>query len=311
MIPSDAPPAAAEPSRSDRPLLGIALMALGFLCYSLTDATAKFLTQDFQPLQVAWFRSLGLMSVGLWLVASRGRSILRTARPLLQVSRGLVAGLSASCFIFAVSYVPLTEAVAVSFVTPFMVTVLAALILREPVGIRRWTAVTIGFIGTLIVIRPGLGVFHPAILLVVLAAGLFAARQILSRAIGSADRTATTIAYTAIGSVALLTIPAIAVWQTPASLQQMALILLLAGSAGMGEVLIIRALELAQAATVAPLQYTMILWSTTLSWLIFAQLPDIWTLVGAAIIMGSGIYTLHRERVASHGRRQPQVIRAG
>jgi drug/metabolite transporter (DMT)-like permease len=306
-----APQGVAEPPKIDRTLLGIGLMTLGFLCYSVSDATAKFLTQEFQPIQVAWLRSLGLLSVGLWLIVTRGPSILKTVRPALQISRGLVAGLSATCFIFAVSYVPLADAVAVSFVAPFMVTVLAALLLREPVGIRRWTAVTIGFIGTVIVIRPGLGVFQPAILLVLLAASLFAARQILSRGIGSADRTSTTITYTAIGSVTLLTIPAAVVWQTPTSLQQVLLIMLLACSAGMGEVLIIRALELAQAATLAPLQYTMIVWSTSLSWLVFSQLPDFWTLVGAAIIMASGIYTLHRERVASHGRRQPQVIRTG
>jgi drug/metabolite transporter (DMT)-like permease len=291
-VPSQAPP-------SNRTILGIGLMLLGFLCFSFTDAIAKFLTHDLHPLQIVWFRQFGLLSVGLWLLASRGLPILRTKRPGLQISRGVVAAMSSTLFIFAITYVPLADAVAVSFVAPFMVTVLGALILREAVGLRRWTAVTVGFIATLIVIRPGLGLFHPAILLVIVAASLFAARQILSRILGPVDATHTTIAYTSLGSVAVLTVPAILFWHTPAGLQQAILLFLLAASAGAGEVLIIRALELAQAVTVAPLQYTMIVWSTTLGWLIFAQLPDGWTLVGAAVIMASGMYTLHRERLAA------------
>ncbi|MFZ2102673.1 MAG: DMT family transporter, partial [Oricola sp.] len=262
-----APLATAEPPRFNRTLVGIGLMALGFLCFAISDATAKFLSQDFQPFQIAWLRQLGILAVAIWIVATRGVSILRTNSPGFQLLRGCVAALSSSCFIFAVSYVPLADAVAVSFVAPFMVTVLAALVLRETVGIRRWTAVSIGFLGTLIVIRPGFGLFQPAILLVVAAATMFATRQILSRALGPVDRTGTTITYTAITSIALLTIPAIVVWHTPTSLRDILLIVLLAGSAGVGEVFIIRALELAQAATLAPLQYTMIVWSTGLSWL--------------------------------------------
>ncbi|WP_210326026.1 DMT family transporter [Oricola nitratireducens] len=299
----NAPIAAVEPPRVNRTGFGIGLMILGFMFFSVADATAKYLTRDFQPFQIAWFRQLGLLSAGIWFLATRGLPVLKTKRPGLQILRGCAAAMSASAFIFAVGYVPLADAVAVSFVAPFAVTILAALILRETVGIRRWTAVTIGFIGTLIIIRPGLGLLHPAIFVVLAAASLFAVRQILSRILGPVDRTVTTITYTAISSVALLTVPMLFVWQTPASGQQVLLILLLACAAGTGELLIIRALELAEAATLAPLQYTMIVWSTGLSWLVFSQLPDGWTLVGAAIIMASGIYTLHRERLAVRQRR--------
>ena len=295
----NAPVASAEPPRADRTLLGIGLMIAGFMFFSLTDTIAKFLTQDFQPIQIAWFRQLGLLSAGLWFLLTKGPAVLSTRHPVLQIVRGMLAALSASGFIFAVSYVPLPDATAVSFVAPFAVTIIAALALRETVGFRRWTALTIGFIGTLIVIRPGLGVLHPAIFVVLGAATLFALRQILSRVLGPTDATATTITYTAISSVLLLTIPMAFVWKTPESNGQMLLILLLACSAGLGELLIIRALELAQAAIVAPLQYSMIVWSTGLSWLVFSQLPDHWTLLGAAIIIASGLYTLHRERLAA------------
>lgn len=287
----------AEVPQRNRTMLGIGLMMLGFLFFAVSDAIAKLLTHDLHPFQVVWFRQLGLFSVGLWLLASRGLPILRTRRIGFQIARGVVAAGSSACFVFAISFVPLADAVAVSFVAPFIVTVLGALILREHVGVRRWMAVTVGFIGTLIVIRPGLGLFHPAILLVIVAAGLFAARQILSRILGPLDKTVTTIAYTSAASVAVLTIPTLLVWHWPSGPEAMVLIFFLAATAGAGEVMVIRALELAQAVTVAPLQYTMIVWSTVLGWAIFAQLPDQWTLAGAAIIMASGLYTLHRERV--------------
>ena len=287
----------AEVLKHNRTMLGIGLMMLGFLFFSVSDAIAKLLTHDLHPFQVVWFRQLGLFSVGLWLLASRGLPILRTKRIGFQIARGVVAAGSSACFVFAISFVPLADAVAVSFVAPFMVTVLGALILHEHVGVRRWLAVTVGFIGTLIVIRPGLGLFHPAILLVIVAAGLFAARQILSRILGPLDKTVTTITYTSAASVAVLTIPMLLVWHWPSGMEAMVLIFFLAATAGVGEVMVIRALELAQAVTVAPLQYTMIVWSTVLGWAIFAQLPDHWTLAGAAIIMASGLYTLHRERI--------------
>ena len=168
-----APVRAAPPPQRNRTMLGIGLMALGFFCYALSDATAKLLTQSLPPFQIVWFRQLGLLTVAVWFLVRRGPAILGTRRPGLQLSRGLVAALSSSSFIFAVSYVPLADAVAVSFVAPFLVTVMGALLLRETVGLRRWGAITVGFLGMLIVVRPGLGVFHPAMLLVVAAATLF------------------------------------------------------------------------------------------------------------------------------------------
>jgi len=151
------------------------------------------------------------------LLALRGAAILRTRRPALQVIRGGLAASSATLFIVAVSFVPLADAIAVSFVAPFIVTVLGALVLREPVGIRRWSAVTIGFLGTMIVIRPGMGVIHPAVMLVVLAAILFALRQILSRVLSGTDRIETTVAYTALVGSLLLTMPLPFVWRWPAT----------------------------------------------------------------------------------------------
>lgn len=281
--------------RSQNNILGLWLMVGGFALFSAGDAVAKLLTESYHPVQIAWTRQLGLIIGILILLALRGRALLHSETPWLQASRGVMAALSATCFIFAVAHVPLADAVAVSFVAPFMVTVLGALLLGEPVGIRRWAAVAVGFVGMLIVVRPGAGVFHPAILLVVLAASAFAGRQIISRRLGSRDRTETTLAYTALTAAALLTVPLPFVWRTPLAAGDLALMAGLALLAGCGEFLVIRALEIAQAVVVAPTHYSLILFGTFWGFVIFGQLPDLWTGVGALVISASGLYTIYRE----------------
>jgi len=274
-------------------------MAGGMFLFSAVDTHAKFLTDSFHPIQIVWCRQLGLVLGVLVILAMRGLSVLQSAQPKVQIARGVLAAGSATIFVVAVSFVPLADAVAVSFVAPFIVTLLGAVVLREPVGIRRWSAVTIGFLATLIVIRPGTGVLHPAVFLVILAAALFAGRQILSRVLSGGDKTVTTVAYTALVSSALLTLPLPFVWVWPSEPMHYGILISMAVLAAFAEILVIKALEVAQAVVVAPVQYSLLLWSTMYGYLIFSDLPDFWTWVGALIIVATGIYTLHRERLAT------------
>nr|WP_319385485.1 DMT family transporter [uncultured Roseibium sp.] len=282
---------------------GIALMALGMFMFSAVDTMAKFLTDTIHPFQIVWCRQLGLLLGVFVLIGLKGRSVLVSANPVLQIGRGALAAVSATLFVIGVKFVPLADAVAITFVAPFMVTVMGALILREPVGIRRWTAVIIGFIGTLIVIRPGLGVLHPAAGLLVIAAGAFALRQILSRILAGGDSAGTTVAYTAIVSCTLLTGPMLFVWESPGSATEILLLVTMAVLAAAGETLVILALDAAQAVVVAPLQYTLLIWGTFYGFVVFGQFPDGWTWLGALIIVGTGIYTLNRERLALRRKR--------
>jgi len=277
-------------------------MAMGMFLFSGVDTMAKFLTETLHPVQIVWSRQFGLLFGVLLLIALRGRSVLNSAHPKLQIGRGVLAACSATLFIFAIAYVPLADAVAITFVAPFMVTILGALILRETVGIRRWTAVTIGFLGTLIVIRPGMGVVHPAAGLIVLAAMAFALRQVLSRMLAGEDSTQTTVAYTAIVSCILLTIPLPFFWQAPSSGFEIGLLIAMAVVAAIAETLVIMALDAAQAVVIAPVHYSLIIWGTFYGYFVFGQLPDGWTWLGAMIIVASGIYTLNRERLAENVR---------
>jgi len=273
-------------------------MVLGMFLFSGVDTMGKFLTDSLNPIQITWCRQLGLLAgVGI-LFIRLGPSLFHSANPALQASRGALAAFSAVLFIYGISFVPLADAVAITFVAPFIVTILGALILRERVGPRRWAAVAIGFLATLIVIRPGLGVVHPAAFLLILAASAFALRQVLSRILSQADPTRTTIAYTAVVSWSLLSLPLPFVWQTPAPFEIL-LLTAMAVLAAIGEVLVIMALEAAEAVVVAPVQYTLIVWGTLYGFLVFGQFPDLWTWVGALIIVATGLYIFNRERKAA------------
>lgn len=283
-------------------LRAIMLAAGGFFLFAAGDAVAKLLTATLDPIQIAFARQSGLLVGVLVLLAIRGPSVLRTRRPVLQVLRGALAAVSVSFFFVAIAHVPLADASAMTFVAPFFVTVLGALVLREPVGARRWIAVALGFVGTLIVLRPGLGAVHPAAGFAVLSAACFAARQLISRLLSGVDPLATTVAYSALAASGLLLLAMPFVWVTPTEARIWGLLGLIALTAGLAEFLMIKALEIGNAVAVAPIQYSHIIWTTFYGWLLFAQLPDMWTVTGATIIVATGAYTINRERLAARAR---------
>ena len=192
---------------------GLLLMTGGFFAFSTADVIAKTLTADFHAFQITWTRLFGLMAVVLVMLAAKGPGMLRTKAPGMQIFRGVIAIVSSLGFILALRFVPLAEATAVSFVAPFIVTILGAVLLKEQVGIRRWLAIAVGFVGVLVIIRPGAGLLHPAIGFVFVAAGCFAGRQVISRFLGNTESTMTTVAYTAITACVLLFVPMLFVWK--------------------------------------------------------------------------------------------------
>ena len=279
-------------------LRALCYLLLGFFLFASADTMVKFLTGSMHPIQIVWFRQMGLVLVALVLLARQGPGLLRTAHPYLQITRGSLAAISAIFFVFAVKYVPLADVVAVTFVAPFLVTVLGAIFLREHVSRARWVAVGLGFVGAMIVIRPGLGVFHPAIFLILVASVAFAMRQILSRSLAASDKTVTTLSYTAVASCLLLTIPLLFVWQRPESGQTYVLLAAVALLAATGEILVIRAFQMAEAVVVAPTHYSLMIWATFYGWFVFGQLPDQWTWVGTGVIFATGIYLIRMERAS-------------
>lgn len=291
-------------SRQTNSTMGILLMIGGMFCFAAADTLAKLLNESFHPMQIVWVRQLGLFVGVMFLLSIKGLSLLKSKNLKIQIARGVAAATSATLFVIGIGYVNIADAVAVSFVAPFLVTILAAFILKEKVGPRRWLAIFIGFLGMLIILRPGMGVMDPALLIIVAAALVFALRQIISRTLAGGDSVLTTIAYTGIVSLAVLTIPMLFFWQWPTNSGQIMMFSGLAILGACGEVFVIKALEAAEAVVVAPMQYTILIWGTLYGYLIFGHLPDGWTWVGAAVIMVSGLYTLHREHLNSKAKAQ-------
>lgn len=293
----DIPPEA--PRRRISNAAGILLMLIAFLLHSLSDVGSKMLATEFHPLQLAWIRLLGLLVGVLFLLAIKGPQLLRSQHPWLQMFRGLLIVASAISYLYALAYVPMADAVAVTFVAPFVVIVLAAVVLKEQVGGARWIAAIVGFVGTVIIIRPGAGVLHPAISLSLIAGAAFAIRQVISRFVAGSDPLATTVIYTTLTAFIVLSLPIAFVWTSPTTPLHLFLMVGITCLTGAGEYLMIRALDISEAVAVAPLIYTIIIWSTLWGLIFFGTFPDTWTIAGTAIVIASGIFTIYIDWRAS------------
>lgn len=271
-------------------------MLLTMFLFVSMDAIAKHLTASYPVPQVVWARYVfHVLLLFAWL-GSRAPSVLRTRRLGLQLGRSLLLLLTTFFFFTALSFMALVDASVIMFIGPIVLTLLAALILREHVGARRWSGVIIGFIGALIVIRPGTSMVQPSAIFAVAAACCYALYQITTRQLSHYDAPLTTLAYTAVVGALLssFAVPFGWTWPDAAGWAWMALVGLIGG---IGHFCVIKSFQVAPAAVIAPFGYTSIVWSVSFGFVIFGDLPDVWTIIGGAIIIGSGIYILHRERV--------------
>ncbi len=280
----------------------ILLVLCAVMLFSLSDVLAKLLRQSLPAVEIAWLRYLVFAGFGA-LLAGRSRFAgLRPRRPALQALRGLGLVASSVLFISGLGYLPVAEATAISFISPAFITALSIPFLGEVVGIRRWAAVLAGLAGVLIVIRPGAGALQAAAAFPLLSALCWAATIVITRRMGAADRTETTLFWSALTGLAVLTalVPFGFVLPTPG---QAGIALALGACASVGQYLVILAYRLVPASMLAPFSYAQILSSTGLGYFVFGAVPDRATFVGAAVVILSGFYTAHRERVRVLERR--------
>jgi drug/metabolite transporter (DMT)-like permease len=264
----------------------------------LLNASAKYLTHAYPVLEITWARYAGHFAYMLIAFAPRrGLRLLAASRPGLQLARSTLLCISTLIFITALRYVPLPTATAISFTAPFIVTALAPFLLAEPVGARRWLAVAIGFVGALVIVRPGMTGMNEAALLVFGSALASALYQILTRKLAAHDPAETSITYIALAGFVLTSIPLPFVWKTPASMLDAALFVSLGLFGGFGHYFLVRAFELAPAPFISPFNYSHLLGAALLSFLVFGQLPDLWTWLGSLIIVASGLSMLFAERL--------------
>jgi drug/metabolite transporter (DMT)-like permease len=280
---------------ADRPTLGIALMLGALFLFVMMDSAIKASVQGLPVIQVLWARFLFHMIVVSAALAAMGRRLPpRTGAPRLQVVRSLCLGAANLFFTAALVHVPLAECVAIGFVSPLIVTLLAARMLKERVGWQRWAGIVLGFAGVLVIIRPGAGVTHPAALFVLLTAVVFAIYSVLTRRLAGVDDAFTTIFHTGVAATIVTTLIVPFFWVWP-SMGQWALLLVLGTLGGVGHFLLILAYQRAQASVLAPFAYTQILWATLAGWLLFGELPDAVALVGALVVATGGLFVLWTE----------------
>jgi drug/metabolite transporter (DMT)-like permease len=291
---SSSPPGVHQPAQSLAAGLGFFL--LGTWSFGILDAVAKLLTQSYHPLQVTWGRFFFAFVVVLpWVASLAMRGGLRTLCPGLQLARASILAVTNFLFFMAIQHMQLAEVQAISFIAPLLVTALAALLLGERVGARRWTAVAIGLVGVVIILRPGSGLLHWAAFFALAQAAGNAFFHLITRSISAYDPPQVTFVFTAtVGAAAAsLFVPLVWEWPTPVDW----LLMMVTGVMGaIGHWFLILAYRRTEASSLAPYMYLQLPWVTLLGWLFFAHLPDPWTLVGAAVVIASGIYVFSRER---------------
>lgn len=276
---------------------GILWMLAACFLFASQDAIVKYLSADYSSAQLVWARfALALAAIAL-VSGRRLRGILVTKRLGLQVLRGILLLAMMGLFYTALGLIPLAEATSILFLGPLIVAALSVPLLGERVGPRRWSAVVVGFVGALIIVRPGQGTLEAAALMPLGAAFLFGFYQIVTRLLNRTERPLTTLTYTSV--CATLATSAVVPFYWQANPDAMAWVLMVAlGIIGaMSQFAMIKAYEVAPAATVAPFFYANLIWAVGYGYALFGDFPDAWTVTGALVITGSGLYVYHRAQV--------------
>lgn len=272
---------------------GVGMMMAAVFMFSTGDTLAKLALKSYPIGPLLWVRYTIHMLFMLALFGPRmGFSLVRTRHPGLQILRGVLLTSSTVMFYLSLMFLPLAEAAAISFIAPVIVTVLSGPVLGERVSRRQWVAVGLGFVGVLIIIRPGGAVFSPTALFPMATALLFALYQIVTRKVAGRDSAVTTLFYTALVGSALGSLALPFGWQAPNGIQ-LVIMVAIGTLGGFGHFLLIRAVEHASPMALAPFVYTQLIWSTLLAWIAFKEFPDGGSLAGMLVIIAAGLLAVN------------------
>jgi drug/metabolite transporter (DMT)-like permease len=279
--------------------LGALLMSLSMLGFAAMDAMSKFLVSDYPIVQTLWIRYV--VYAGFAVMVARKAGVRRMAfsrRPWLQAIRSLLAVVEGAVFVLAFAFLPLAETHAVAATSPLIVIALSAPLLRERVGLHRWLAVGAGFVGLLLIIRPGFEALTWPLALPLLGAFLWGLYQIMVRMCGRDDSPETTLLWSAFVGLAAISVVAPFYWRTPDLFSAM-LMLGIGALGALSHFALIKALEFAEASAVQPYGYTLLVWAAVMGALVFGDIPGIWTMIGGLVVVLSGLYTWDQDRRAS------------
>ena len=298
-----------SPARLDDSLRGILFMCLtAIVVFPFLNGLVKYLlANDYSIVQVMWMRSIVQM---VWMVAlfvpSGGLRVLRSNRPGLQLVRSTLQLVALVLYIIALTHVSLTAVTMAFFTAPLMVVALSVPMLGERVGSRRWSAVAFGFAGAAVIFRPGGEVIHWSFLLVLGAAAAYALFQIQTRQLAAQDDYRTTAIYTIIVALVATTAAGPFFWTWPTELAHWGAFIGLGLFGGGGHFCVIKAYQYGRASVVGPFDYGQLIGAAVIGFLWFGEVVDLWTWLGAAMIVASGMYIARREAVQG-GSRGPKA----
>jgi drug/metabolite transporter (DMT)-like permease len=278
-------------------LVGIGIISVTVACFAVLDASAKWLVRSLPVIEVVWLRFVvHVLFTGALLAPRHGRALLRTRHPRLQLLRAAMLFSMTALNFWALQYLQLAETGAVQFAVPILIALFGAWLLHERLDAGRWAAIAVGFCGVLLIVRPGTGGFHPAILLSVCNAVIYALFNLLTRRLAAVESPEATQFLSALGAALLLTPFGIAAWRPPASGGEWALIGLMGAAGGLGHWFLAAAHRFAPASVLAPFLYQQVLWMTLFGWLVFDDVPGTAVVLGTAVVVASGLYLILRER---------------
>jgi drug/metabolite transporter (DMT)-like permease len=276
--------------------IGIALVTVTTLLFAVLDTSAKWLVQTLPVLQVVWLRFVfhTILTTAIFM-PSMGPDLFKIKNPSLQFLRGLMLALMTGLNFYALQFLQLAEVGAVQFSVPILIALISAWLLHEKLDAKRWLAICVGFAGVLIIIRPGSHGFHPAIFLSIINAFLYAAFNLMTRRLAGSDHPISTQLVSAAVPSLLLAPMALWQWQMPSDWFTWSVIVLTGLAGGLGHTATALAHRYATAAVLGPFLYQQIIYMTLGGWLVFGQIPDSAVVIGACIVVMSGLYLLWHE----------------
>ena len=288
-----------DPSnQKHQPLKGVFLFITAIFLISIVDTICKFFTKDLHAIQIVWGYLIGI-NVTLWifffLKGEKLSKLVKSKKLVLQIIRPAFLICSISSLFIGLTYLPIAEATAIGFVAPLFITALSVPILKEKVGIHRWSAVLFGFLGVIIIVRPGTEFWHIASIMPLLGAFFFALFQIFTRLLSTTENTYTTLFYTGIGGLGWSSLMVPFVW-SPMLRIHFFVFFSIGIMGAIAHLCMISAFDRAEASFLAPYNYTKLLWVAVLGYIIFGDTPSLEMWLGAFIIVSAGFYVFSREK---------------
>jgi drug/metabolite transporter (DMT)-like permease len=275
---------------------GALLTSLSMLLFAVMDSMSKLLVRDYSIIEALWIRYVIYALFALWMAWPHGiRRMAHSAKPWLQAVRALLAVVEGGVFVLAFRYLPLADTHAVAAASPLMVVAMSAPLLKERIGLHRWLSVSAAFAGVMLIIRPGFGQVSWPLFIPLLGAFLWALYQIMVRFLARDDRPETTLLWSAF--VGLAAVSVIAPWdfRLP-TLDAWAMLAAVGIMGSLAHYALIKALDGAEASAMQPYGYTLLIWAALMGWLVFGDTPGLWTIVGACIVVLSGLYAWSQDQ---------------